>query len=650
MTRFMRVMLTVSVSAVAAAAWGQEAPAKADVWPLVDEAAALIAKKDFAGAKAAAGKVIVTDPKQPIGYALLIHALEALGDDAAVIQASNDLAVAMPVGADVKKPDPLRQHQLWHYHANRHMGEALMRLKRYVEAADCFEAAGKLAFDAARPMDANQTRRWQIRMKDRQADALWEAGKREDAVTLRQQVIAKSDRDVRTCNNCVRVKASLFRNLAALGRADEAKTILDEAAADDRLDAVQKSWLTAAADAAPWKPPSPTGKLAATRTSDAFVIRSEGRFELRVNLATQDRYAMITQWYDLETDPLREVDLLDDNFFTLFKPHHVSQSELVDGQWKNIDYNRYVQLRKAGRLGVGYTKDQNAFEVLENTPQRVRYRYTNRSWPAETVTYTVYPDGRVAIGTHWSLVNPDKTIKINGMGYYTGVSGTVNWRTTIAGKTGMFGSPYIQGAAPFTMMHSNENYPTVLDATRADVAKCLVRPTSSYGNNTLFLAWFRSPVGVRFKPDEQAEADEACFIHIWPNDRNSFEAELPYVQDYQTPAKLDVTTGTLVTDDPGDYNHDGFNEAEGCYVVRAAKDTVALTIDGSQVTRISPVFKVLGGQGTGAEVMLDGTRLVEGETSAAQVDGRSGTALVRIVGAVSKVSKLHVRIFHADVR
>jgi len=31
------------------------------------------------------------------------------------------------------------------------------------------------------------------------------------------------------------------------------------------------------------------------------------------------------------------------------------------------------------------------------------------------------------------------------MGFYTGVSGTVNWRTTIGKHTGMFGSPYIRG-------------------------------------------------------------------------------------------------------------------------------------------------------------------------------------------------------------
>ena len=619
--------------------------AKPDVWAVVDRAASLIGQRQFPDAVGVARRIIETDPKLPVGHTMLIAALEGSENDPGVIEACDALIAAFPTGPDVKKPDPLRQHQLWQYHANRHKGEALFRQKRFEEAATCFESAAKLAFDAARPMDASQTRRWQIEMRNRQADALWEAGKRADAVTLRQQVIAKFDRDRRSCFNCVRVKAALVRDLRALGRADEAKTLFDAALADERLDHLQKEFLDATLRARSGAQAEPRDALVARRTDDAFVIRSAGRFELHVNLATDDRYAMITSWYDLQSDPLRETDLLDDNWFTLFKPHHLQQSELVDGQWKNIDYNRYVQLRKAGKLGVGYTKEQNAFEVVETTPARVRFGTTNRSWPGERVIYTVYPDGRIYVGTHWTPTRPDGTIRIRGMGFYTGVSGTVNWRTTLGDKTGMFGSPYISGQAPFTMMHSNENYPTVLDATRADLAKCLTKPTSSYGNNTLFLAWFRTPVAVRFDPEREREADVACFIHIWPNDRNSYDAALPYVQDYQTPAKPDVTKGTLVTDDAGDYDRDGFNEAEGCTVVRADGDAVELTLDGRDVKRFSPVFKVTGLK-RGAEavvVELDGKRLVKGESLAAHVDAASGVALVRIVGTVSTQSAVRMR-------
>ena len=638
-------MVTIALSAVlvASSAFAQAKPKGPDVWPLVDEAAAFIKAGQLDKVEEKAAMILEADRSQPMGHTLLIWTLEKKGAHEAAIAACDALAKAFPVGPEVKKPDPLRRHQLWHYYAERHKGEAFFRLKRYGEAATCFEAAARLAYQAARPMDAHQTYRWQIQMKNRQADALWAAGKKEEAVALRKQIIAKFARDARAGNVLLRVNAALVTNLKALGRAKEANQVIAKILMDKRLDPVQYGWLgTRWTKDSPWQPPKADDKITARHAPGAFIIRSEGRFELRVNLATEQRYAMITSWYDLETDPLREVDLLDDNWFSIFKPHHLGQQELVDGKWKPIPYRRYVELRKAGKLGVGYTKKQNAFKVIENTPARVRFGYVNRSWPAETVTYTVYPDGRIYIGTHWTPYNADKTIKILRMGYYTGVSGTINWRTTIGKQTGMVGQNVVSGQTPFTMLHSNEHYPTALESTRADLAKCLVRPTSSYGNNTLFLAWFRTPVGVRFKPDEQPEVNEACFIHIWPNNRDTYEAALHYMQDYQTPAKLTVTTGTLVTDDPGDYNHDGFNEAEGCYVVRADANAVALGIDGSTVKRFSPIFKVLDVTGADHDLNFAGETGGEPGPASMHVDAKTKTAIVRLTHPVLSAGKLTI--------
>jgi len=445
MKRAPGIIVVVLVVLVVSVASAQKKPSRPDLWPVADEAAALIKAGKYVEAKATVDRILKLDPKAPIGHTMRIHCLEKLGDVAGVIEACDTFAAHYPVGPEVKKPDPLRKHQLWHYHTERHKGEALMKLKRFDEAVACFKTADKLAFSAARAMNAALTARWQIAMKNRQADALWAAGKKEEAVALRRRIIAKFDRSPRYCNNCVRVKAALVRDLRALGKADEARKLLDATLADKRLDAAQRNFINARVLAESATEGEQYDVLTARLTQGSFIIRSAGRFELRVNLKTKDRYAYITSWYDLETDPLREVDLLDDNWFSIFKPHHLDQSERVDGKWQHIPYKRYVELRKAGKLGVGYKKDQNAFKVLENSPARVRFGYVNRSWPGETVTTTVYPDGRITVGTHWRPMRPDGTIRINSMGFYTGVSGTVNWRTTIGKHTGMFGSPYIRG-------------------------------------------------------------------------------------------------------------------------------------------------------------------------------------------------------------
>jgi hypothetical protein len=417
---------------------------------------------------------------------------------------------------------------------------------------------------------------------------------------------------------------------------------VDDALADARLDATQKSWLAAQAKSEAWPPPKPDDKLVTYDGPDAFVIRSEGRWEMRVDLTDKDRYGPIGQWYDLAADPLREHNLLTTSYFPLLKPHHVGYSELVDGKWKGIDYNRLVQLRD--KIEVGQTKAQNKFEVIEAGPARVRCGYTHQSWPNETLLYTFYPDGRIYAASHFSLVHPDGTVKINAMGFYLATSGTTNWRTTIGPLTGMLGSPYIQGNAPFTMMHANPGYPHYTDATDASVAlgpRNAADMTGSYGNNSLPLAWFRTPVQVRFKPDEKPEADLAFLIHFSPNGRNGFDAEKPFMDDFQNPATLALAKGEAVKDDAGDFDHDGFNEAEGCYVVRAAGGEAEFTIDGTKTTRFSPVFKVVGAKEIVAATLDPSTALGAGGKPLA--DGIGGT-IVRIVGPITTAAKVRISV------
>jgi hypothetical protein len=67
---------------------------------------------------------------------------------------------------------------------------------------------------------------------------------------------------------------------------------------------------------------------------------------------------------------------------------------------------------------------------------------------------------------------------------------------------------------------------------------------------------------------------------------------LPYALQYRRPPRVEVTKGELVKNDPGDLDADGFNESEGCWVVRS-KGAIELAFPKGDHSLLAPVFKVL---------------------------------------------------------
>ena len=65
------------------------------------------------------------------------------------------------------------------------------------------------------------------------------------------------------------------------------------------------------------------------------------------------------------------------------------------------------------------------------------------------------------------------------------------------------------------------------------------------------------------------------------------------VADYTAPLQMQFTRGRRSFTDPGDANQDGFNEAEGCHVIRADDEVVRFTLRARRGVRQSPVLKIL---------------------------------------------------------
>jgi hypothetical protein len=110
-----------------------------------------------------------------------------------------------------------------------------------------------------------------------------------------------------------------------------------------------------------------------------------------------------------------------------------------------------------------------------------------------------------------------------------------------------------------------------------------------------------------------------CFRH----DINGHEAAQPYANDYRSPDHLAVSKGRLDTIDDGDTDADGFNEAEGCYVLKSAPDGLAFAMHGRALARMFPAFKIKDWPGAApATITLGGEKLAAGKDFNASVAGR----------------------------
>ncbi len=99
---------------LAAFAWGQERPpAPPNTSPEIDRIAGLIGERKFTDVREPACLVIQADPAQPMGYAFLISTAEILGDDAGVLKACDDLALALPLEPKPKDAVALQLRRFW---------------------------------------------------------------------------------------------------------------------------------------------------------------------------------------------------------------------------------------------------------------------------------------------------------------------------------------------------------------------------------------------------------------------------------------------------------------------------------------------------------------------------------------------------------
>src|SRR5262249_10277368 len=267
-------------------------------------------------------------------------------------------------------------------------------------------------------------------------------------------------------------------------------------------------------------------------------------------------------------------------------------------------------------------KAEGQIEVIEKSHARVRVKvdsvftwwakFVDNDMPVSAI-YTFYPCGQIAIQVR---------VRQNGESY--------TWSNEYG--------PHLRCVAPKDEPERTPGY-TFTTATGKDFkdgfqgrAEELVRAVSPKGAGRFLLTipaeseklfdrhmrhdgrsvnWDRAGYGSKgIVMDKGYDSTWSCLIQFGtkacPLAANFGAAAdaIPWAMSYRKPAK--IVGATLVKDDQGDANKDGFNEAEGCHVLHGP-GPLRFTYERGRGSGFAPAFKVLDWKGAAPRtVKVDG--------------------------------------------
>jgi len=355
-------------------------------------------------------------------------------------------------------------------------------------------------------------------------------------------------------------------------------------------------WLLghAAALAASWAPAQ--GIRATLEDEKTIRVAAPGRFETTFTM----RKGFGATLFDLKHDPERKRDLapvLDENGLLWTK---AAGPGMGDGSW--------------------YANPPQKMELLEAGPVRVRvrlsgphcrYGYTDpkAAWKdlGFEQTFTLYPTGDVY--TDYALVT-DKPVPLHH--FLLIIKSTGAWGKRGKGEVHCAGEagekpPYGETASPFALQWSDG--PTYFQ----DILLVMFqgRYKATYWNEGYEDKDVRAGLDLLSRwPDKAVPKgnDHILLLMRFADGLNGERAAAPYANDYRSPDRLTVAEGALDTTDEGDFDADGFNEAEGCYVLKAGAKGVEFTLHGSKIPRTDPAFKVKGWRGDAPKAVRLGSK------------------------------------------
>ena len=393
------------------------------------------------------------------------------------------------------------------------------------------------------------------------------SGRRKEAIKLLTESLPELETAERSGLRACQ-KARLAELYMGDGERDWAVTLLEEIRHDPQLDR-QHFMLAEAIVEGRELQREISGRLRLRREEDRMVIQSEGRFELHMSGRRAeegllcDAPGVVTHWFNLEEDPFRTVNLAGQGSLLKFSlPSHAKES------------------RRESPVMV---------EVLEESSARIRFRCRDSVRPGKNFEeYTIYPTGQVfvmAARGGSSVAGGESRLLLTAS-----CNDNLSWWQKGDGPVASSeGSLLLLSGLPIP-----SNRPSLPD----DLLILPSRPGDCQIARSAQGCWlFTCPVA-------EETGCLAIQLRIYPRNLDAPDMVEPYRRDYQQPARILVRGGHAVTDDAGDLNADGYNEGEGCYVVRGGR-TVVLNAGGGD--RIQPAIKFLATGVNGIpDVLVDG--------------------------------------------
>ena len=406
------------------------------------------------------------------------------------------------------------------------------------------------------------------------AQLLVGSGRRKDAIKLLTESLPELELPERSGLRACQ-KARLAEIYMADGERDWAVALLEEIRHDPQLDRHQFMLAEALVEGRELRREVP-GRLRLRREEDCVVIQSEGRFELRMSGKQEgewfrcDAPGAITHWFNLEDDPFRTLNLAGQgSLLKVSEPSHAKES------------------RRERPMMV---------EFLEESSVRIRFRCRDAGRSSKNFEeYTIYPTGQVFVRA------AREGSPLVGDGSHLLLTASCNedlswWQKGGGPVDNSEGSLLLLSGLPIP-----SNRPSLPD----DLLLLPSRPGGCQIARSARGCWlFKCPV-------VEETGQLAVQLRVYPRNLDSPSLVESYRRDYQQPARIQVRGGHAVTDEAGDLDGDGYNEGEGCYVVRRGR---SLVLNAGADDRIQPAIKFLATGVNGIpDVLVDGE--VAGEES-----------------------------------
>jgi hypothetical protein len=376
-------------------------------------------------------------------------------------------------------------------------------------------------------------------------------------------------------------------------------------------------------------------------------------------VVTQSTGGGINEFYNLASDPEARINLAKSGSGLFEIGWHGAPYKNSDADKKTCCPNHATDGKPESACSDGTAdwpsgghttlKATGELSVIEQSPARVRVRAKAPfTWWGKFVhtiaaeaTYTFYPSGRIVVQMHvtnpadgrpfhWSYEygphlmvvgqdpKPDAKERLPvDLGF--------EWSTP---KSGVVKPPAVSEELALAASEKTKTR-LMLTITPEEHAlfNCHMR------HNGRSIGWDRMGYGSgRIVMGPGYDSTWACMIELSADTpaaaafKTAVES-VPFALDYRAPAK--ITGATLVTDDAGDFNKDGFNESEGCYVLRGP-GPLAFTFEKGQAAGFAPAFKVLDWKGEAPKsIQVDGK---DAPFAGGVVDGK---LIVQLLGTVA---------------